>query len=170
MESTCTSCLKQNPQLTCELCSAPVCKSCTQHLHIEEGLNFLRERPVELTHEMFCPACFDSKVMPKLEAFREIMARARDVNVFYKSQSKESRFVRRTEKPVKVDDCPDKDEAVLRLAFRAAEAGFNALLDVDLDARKVFHGRWQSSVWFGSAVPARIDQKKLDRRFINTPN
>ncbi len=109
-------------------------------------------------------------MIPGLETDDALMARARDVNVFYKSQGKESRFIRRTEKPIKVEGIPDRDEAILQLAVLAARAGFNTLLDVQLSTEKVQNGKWHSSIWSGTAIPASVDQAALDRRFINNPN
>jgi hypothetical protein len=104
----------------------------------------------------YCMSCFDDRVTPELERYNLLMEKAKDVNVFFSSQSKESRFVRRTEKPIKVVDCQDRDEAVLRLAFLAAEAGKNSIVDVDLSSVKVMNGNWKSLRWSGLAVPANI--------------
>lgn len=64
----------------------------------------------------------------------------------------------------------DRDDAILRLAFLAVQAGKNALVDVDLSSTKIKHGKWQTSRWHGRAIPAHIDPAALDRRFIGAPN
>lgn len=137
----------------------------------EEDFLYLRELPAELReHSTYCPTCYESKVGPVRDAYEETLERARDVNVFYRTQGKESRFIRRTEKPLRVTDCTDKDEVVMRLAFMAAQAGYNVLVDVDLDSEKVRNGGWQTSKWSGSGVPAKVDPEKLNRKFISSPN
>jgi len=96
---------------------------------------------------------------------------AKNVNVFFASQSKESRFVRRIEKPIKVENCQDREEAVMRLAFLAIEANKNSIVDVDLVSMKVHKGgTWQSSLWSGRAIPADIDEAHLKRKYASAPN
>ncbi|MBX3020090.1 MAG: hypothetical protein KF799_00310 [Bdellovibrionales bacterium] len=126
--------------------------------------------PAELGHDAYCSPCFEAQVVPVLEAYNQTLELAKDVNVFFRTQGKETRFIRRTEKPIQVRDCLDKDETVMRLAFMAAQAGFNALIDVDLSSEKVRNGGWQSSKWHGSAIPARVDEATLARKFISAPN
>ncbi len=169
MSNTCTSCLAPKAALACGLCQAALCKSCAL-LNEVETFQFLKEVPEQLKHSFYCTTCYEAKVRPAVESYAEILERAKDVNVFYRSQGKESRFIRRTEKPLKVENCDDRDETILRLAFQAAELGFNCLVDVDLDSEKVKNGRWQTSIWHGTGVPATVDPLKLARRFITSPN
>ena len=71
--------------------------------------------------------------------------------------------MKRAAKPFRVDDCTDRDETLMRLAFLAAKADFNALLDVDIVAKKVRNFGYQTSQWQGIGVPARVDREKLER-------
>ena len=89
-----------------------------------------------------------------------------------KNQGKETRLISRKEKPYSVKDCADYNEAILRLAFFAVEAGFNSLLDVDLTSKKIIVAGYQSTVWSGTAVPANVADKKLmrDRSLWSNPN
>jgi hypothetical protein len=100
------------------------------------------------------------------------MERARETLVYFKSQSKETRLINRTEKPVFVKDCPDHDELVLRLAFFAARAGFNSIIDVLVESKKVKVNSYQTTVWSGSGIPAQTHAKKLvkDRSIWQNPN
>ena len=164
--SECVACQKPKAPLACTLCAAALCKACAQFTD-ELTFTFAVDQPAAGT---YCPGCFDREVAPKIAEYEDVLSRARDVNVFYRTQGKESRFIRRIEKPIQVEECDDKDETVLRLAFLAARAGCNALVDVDLDSRKVIHGKWQTSKWRGTAVPAKVDPETLRRRFANSPN
>jgi len=164
--SDCISCSNAKANLTCVLCAGALCKTCA-HFTDELTFNFAVQQPAAGT---YCPACFDREIAPEIARYEDVLARAKDVNVFYRTQGKESRFIRRIEKPLKVEECDDKDETVLRLAFLAALSGFNALVDVDLDSRKVIHGKWQTSKWRGTGVPARVDEEQLKRRFAGSPN
>lgn len=162
---SCVSCQTAKAPLRCGLCDAALCKSCARFLD-QDAFDFLQKKPAELEHSTYCSACFESKVAPELAAYEDTMERAKDVNVFFKAQSKESRFIKRTEKPIHVEECADRDEVVMKLAFRAAEAGFNVLLDVETSAKKIHNGKWQTSVWSGSAIPASVDPKQLERKFL----
>lgn len=154
---------------TCQHCALEVQKRDRQFVD-EETFAFLDELPPGVAPGIYCPTCFETEVRPALAAYEETLAAAKNVNMFYLTQSKESRFVRRTEAPIQVQDCTDKDEAVLRLAFLAVRMGKNALLDVDLRSHKVLDGRYQTSIWSGRAIPANIDEAQLQRRFPGTPN
>ena len=88
----------------------------------------------------------------------------KSVFVFFKTQSKETRMMSRKEIQVKVENCPDREETLMRLAFLAAFGGFNTLIDVELNSEKVRNSSsYQTSNWSGSAKPTTIDASKQDR-------
>jgi hypothetical protein len=153
------------------------CLICASALHKDEvrfvddnTFPFLSRPPAGLATGSYCLACFDAQVGPELERHHLKMEQAKNVNVFYASQSKESRFIRRTEKLIRVENCQDPQEVILHLAFLAAQADKNTLVDVDLKSVKVRNGSWQSSLWSGQAIPADIDERSLNRRFPGAPN
>ncbi len=92
------------------------------------------------------------------------MESAKNVFVYYKAQSKETRLMKRSESPLQVNACADRDETVLRLAFLAVKLGFNAIIDVDLVSKKVRDGSYKILTWNGTAVPAIVDAEKLNRQ------
>ncbi len=92
------------------------------------------------------------------------MQKARNVSMFYKDQGKETRRMSRIEKAITIENCLDKNEIILRLAFRAVENGFNTLVDVDLVSKKVKQGNYQHSVWSGTAVPVTLEPEKLKHK------
>lgn len=169
MDSVCPSCNKSKATLQCAICAASTCKTCAQFVD-EESVAWLEPVPAYYALGVFCQACFEQKVEPELASYNEVLERAGQVNIFYKSESKESRFVRRIEKPIKVKDCIDREAAILKLAFLAAQMGFNILLDVELSFEKVRNGGWQTCVWQGRGIPGHVDESKLRRRFASTPN
>jgi hypothetical protein len=156
----CSSCRLPKAILNCEFCQALQCKSCSQQLK-KDSFFFLSVIPVELSHHIYCGSCYEEKVAPALTHYTETLQRARNVNVFYKTQSEETRLMRRAEKPIKVSDCHDKDETLLRLAFLAAQGNFNSLIDVVITAEKVRMQAYQTTRWSGSAVPLNLDEKRL---------
>lgn len=153
----------------CQKCECPLRKGEVEFVD-ENTFSFLSAPPTGVELGSYCIQCFDAHVRPEVDKYNEKLELAKNVNVFYSSQSKESRFVRRIEKPIKVEKCQDKDEAVLRLAFLAVQQNKNSIVDVDLNSIKVRNGSWQSSLWSGRAIPADIDERNLQRKFPGTPN
>ncbi len=100
------------------------------------------------------------------------MEQAKNTMVFMKAQFKETRFVKRLEDPITIPECNDYDELILRLAFKAAEKDFNAVIDVDITSKKVRTGNYQTSVFSGTAIPAHVREDKLikDRSNWSHPN
>lgn len=104
--------------------------------------------------------CFQSKVNPAQESYQKILARAKEVSVFYKKQHKQTRWFKRTEPPIEVLACDDENETILRLAFLAAQNNFNALLDLEISSKKVKQmGSYQTREWRGIATPYLIETK-----------
>jgi hypothetical protein len=158
----CQICRKPKANLNCGLCGNSVCKKCSEKLP-ENRFAFRKSVPAELTHRLYCATCFMAKVAPAIAEYDEILERAKNLNVFNKGQGEETRLMSRTEKPLKVTDCADKKETLMRLAFRAAEAGFNCLLDVAIVSTKVRNHGYQNTKWEGSGVPTNVDEEKLER-------
>lgn len=106
-----------------------------------------------LSHGAYCGPCYDFKVAPELEAYQEAMTAAKNIAVFFKDQSKETRNFKRLEKPYKIEGCEDREETLLRLAFFAVKDNFNAIIDVDITSKKVRTGAYQTQIWSGTAIP-----------------
>lgn len=156
-------------ELQCVLCQCSLAKGEAEFID-EETFKYLASLPQGLKEGAYCAQCFESHVRGPLREYNDLVDKAGNVNVFYVSQSKESRFVRRIEKPVHTKDCEDRDEVVMRLAFQAVQLGKNSLVDVDFKSEKVRNGGYQTSVWSGRGIPAQIDEAHLTRRFRGTPN
>lgn len=172
MEKTvCSTCGKSKAQLTCGLCESTICKYCTQFLD-DETFSFLKVIPPLLSHTTYCGYCFDAQVGPELEAYNKTKELAKSILVFTKDQKKETRLVKRVEDPVSVENCLDREETLLRLAFFAAKANYNAIIDVDLKPEKIRQGAYQTMKWSGSGVPAHVIESKLlrDKAFSHNPN
>jgi len=157
---TCVSCQKPKGAFACGICQGLSCKKCIQSL-AEGSFSFLNQIPADLTHRKYCGRCFDEKVAPELHSYQQAMAKAKKIIVFIKGQGEETRLYKRTEKPVQVVDCRDREETLLRLAFFAARANFNGLVDVTISGEKVRNGAYQTSRWHGTGIPTQIDESKL---------
>jgi len=167
----CETCGKPKAQLQCGLCQAAICKACAQFLE-PEAFAFLPKRPEALSFDTYCGPCFDANVTPGLLSYQQSLEQAKNVEVFNKSQSKETRLIKRIAAPVQVQNCPDHDEAVLRLAFLAIEAGYNGIVDLELKSQKHKNGSYQTTTWSGTATPAQVRENSLikDRSFWQNPN
>lgn len=132
----------------------------------------MKQVPEELSHSTYCIPCFDEKVAAPLAAYNESLAQARNIMIFDKTQGKETRFIRRKERPVKVQNCLEENEVMMRLAFLAVEMGYNGVVDVKITSEKVRMGTYQTLTWSGTGVPTEIDQRKLmkDRALWQNPN
>lgn len=162
-KSVCCTCQKPKATLQCGHCKEAVCKNCAQFL--EEGsFSFLAKIPEHLSHGIYCSPCFDSQVSNELAEYNHTMELAKDIHFFEKDQGKETRFFNRKEKTLKVENCADREEALLRLAFFAAKAGFNTLIDVDVTYEKVVSGTYKTHVWKGSGVPTNVAESRLNRK------
>src|ERR1700722_15839496 len=104
----------------CIVCQCQLTKSEAQFID-EDSFSFLAKLPTGVLPGSYFPSCFDGHVKTEIGRYNELMERAKNVNVFFASQGKESRFVRRSERPIQVEGCADRAEAILRLAFRAVE-------------------------------------------------
>jgi hypothetical protein len=112
--------------------------------------------PAPLSHSRYCGSCFSAEVSPVLEHYEETLGRAKNVLVFFKTRKRGLRVVKREKIPERVDECADRDETILRLAYIAAEKGYGALIEVDVNSKKVRNEGYQSSIWSGSGVAAEV--------------
>lgn len=168
--NVCSVCQKPKAGLDCGICKEHVCKSCAQFL-ADDDFAFLSESERTFAPGSYCAPCFDDKISPAKSEYDDLMERAKDINVYFKNQSKETRLIRRHREILRVKDCDDRDETVMRLAFQAAAKGFNALVDVEVESEKVSKGgRYQTSKWNGTGLAANIDTGKLPPPEFGSPN
>lgn len=158
----CSTCRGPKATFKCGICESLVCKVCVQFID-EHAVSFLSEVPPELSHSSYCGECYAEKVEPQMLAFRDTIEKAEQVTVFFKNQGKRTRLMRRAVKPFHVKNCTDKRETIMRLAFLAAKANFNTIIDVDVNFKKVYTHSYQTSIWEGSAVPINLSVGQLKR-------
>lgn len=167
----CSICAKSKPAYQCGLCQDALCKSCAQFLP-ETAFQYLPIREAKLQHTCYCTVCFDQNIQQSLNAYETVLEQAHEVLVFDKTQGKETRFIRRLEKPFVVENGLDEHDVTMRLAFMAAEKNYNSIIDVDIKATKIRDGSYQTTSYSGKAVPANVSDRKLmkDRSLRTNPN
>lgn len=151
--NVCVSCHTPKAKLTCASCKESLCKACAQFAD-QDSFSFLPKMPGGLEAGGYCIQCADLKLRPQLEAYEEKLEQARNVSVFLVNQSKEVRAYKRAENPVEVLDCEDRDEALVRLAFKAIEAGYHTLINVDFSPKKIRNGSHLKTLWSATGMPA----------------
>lgn len=165
----CSDCQKNKTALVCGMCACAVCKSCAHFLE-PESFAFAPAVTPEIKHGVFCQDCFSEKVAGPLAEYFDVLETAKNIDVFYKDQSKETRLVRRKEKPVSVAPCDDREDVVMKLAFYAALGGFDSVVDIDLKSEKVHVGTYSKLVWKGTGVPAHAKGKVINTERTAWPN
>lgn len=169
--NTCELCQKPKATLECGACHASVCKSCAEFTD-DTTFGLMPEVPAELAHTTYCGRCHDQTVAPALATYQEKVDRARNVSVYFNHQGKETRLLKRKERKIEVAGCLDEDQVLMKLAFAAAEAGFNGIIDVAVKSEKVRIGTYQTLKWSGTGVPSDVRQDRIakNRSFWQNPN
>jgi hypothetical protein len=158
----CISCRQPKASLNCELCEEALCSKCDQFLE-EKTFSFLGTVPPELSHTHYCTSCYTNTIEPALESYNEVMERAKLMYFFFDTQRKPIPVTKRAKDKIHVENCPDRDETILRLAFMAAQQKYSAVIEAEITSKKVRMEGWQTTVWQGTAVPAFVDVEKLQR-------
>jgi hypothetical protein len=162
LEQICTSCRRPKANLNCGVCREFFCKGCVEFVEAST-FSFLKKIPEILNHHYYCSPCYDEHVSPALASYNEILERARNLYFFTNNQKKPIPIIKRSKEEVRADDCDDRNKTILQLAFRAAELGFNSIIEAEVVSKKVRNESYQKSSWSGLGVPAQVDAEKLER-------
>lgn len=159
LSPVCETCRRPKATHNCGLCNASICKSCAEFTG--DAFSFLPKVPEELTRGVYCNRCFDEKVAEPLAEYDALMEQARNVMVFRKDESKKTGHLKRKEDPIKVEDCEDEDEVLMRIAFLAAKEGFNCILDLSIQNKKIVVGSHKKTIFTATAIPITIDPSEV---------
>lgn len=129
----------------------------------EDEFAYLLKRPPALSHFFYCSPCFDAEVAPAKEHYEQVSELAREVLVYFVTQKTKLPLVKKSKDVIRVDDCEDRDLTILKLAYAAADQGYNAIVETDVNSEKLRHFGYQKSRWSGTARAAQIDVAKLGR-------
>lgn len=160
---SCVVCRAEKVIKTCALCKGAVCKDCVQYLSRQRFL-FLPKPPNFMNHAQYCVTCFDSKIAPELAAYDAVVEEAKEVTVIVSTYRGQIPVIQKSPRVVEVRDHADKDEAILHLAYLARLGGWNSIIEVKLEPKKVRNHAFESTSWSGTALPAKINVERFDRR------
>lgn len=161
-EEICSVCRRPKAIRECELCEASLCKSCSLFL---EGttFSFLRKLPEVLSHTYYCGSCYDENIEPALTSYQETMELAKKAYFFFNTQKKAIPLLKKAKETLVVENCADRDEAILRLAFFAAQDGFNAVIEAEVISKKIRNEGYEKSSWRAVGVAALVDAEKMEK-------
>lgn len=161
-EKTCAACRRPKANIQCEACEDWNCKSCAELLD-QDAFSFLTKVPPELKHTRYCQHCWQMHVEPARDDYQQKMEEAKGVFIFFTTQKRLIPVLSKEKEQIRVDNCTDRDETILRLAFQAVEAGCNAVVEAEVVSAKVRNAGWQKTAWRGSGFAAKVDGEKIER-------
>lgn len=161
-QEICIDCRKPKVDSTCGICGEGVCRKCRNFL-AEEEFPLELVRPENLMHSYYCGGCNEQIVEPFRTDYNAALEQAKEINVIYRDSKSSFRILRKSKKLLQAGNLPDRDEAILRIAFQAAREGFNAILDVEVSSQKKREAGRQVSIWAAQGYPAAIHSHELDR-------
>jgi hypothetical protein len=125
-----------------------------------------------MTKGVYCHTCYLANIEEQAEAYEKTMEAARNIDVYFADQGKETRRIKRTQIKYKIAACEDRDELILRFAFLAVLDGYSTLVDVDIVAEKKLDGTRQKTNYRGTASPANPQpgHTPKDRSIRHNPN
>lgn len=153
----CKICLRPQAVHECGLCHVNLCKKC-EHFVEPDSFAFMEKVHRDFTLGHYCPECFDERIQPQVEKYAELMERAKHIYIFFSTSKNPHTLIKKSNKPLRLSNCRDRDETILRLGFRAAEQGYNAVVEVEVERIQN-----QRNFWEGRGVPAHIDAAKHAR-------
>ena len=118
--------------------------------------------PKEFSHPQYCLPCYGSQIRPGISEYNQTMKRAKQVMILDKPRRRPVTVLKKLPEALLVEDCLDREEAVMRLAFKAAELGYNSVMKANISYKKVGSLTYQKLVWKGTGFAAEIDGRKLD--------
>lgn len=161
MSAICETCRTPDATEECKLCGNALCEDCVM-APPHGTFSLMAKIPTELSYQCYCRFCYDDKIEPEAQKYEELLARAKDIFIFFKTQKREIPLIRKTKEIMKVTECSDRDETILRLAYMAAEKNFNAVIETDVNYAKVRNAGYQTTNWSGTGIAAQVDEAKLD--------
>ena len=163
-DPSCCNCRSPRVQTHCELCQGALCKKCVQSPP-KGAFAYWEECPEDLRFLNYCPSCYQEKVETAATQYEETLTRAKAAYVFFNSQKKAIPVLKKAKTKISIENQEDRDDTILKLAYRAAQDGYNALVECEVVSAKKRNEGFLHSVWSGSAYAASVDEEKMETRF-----
>jgi uncharacterized protein YbjQ (UPF0145 family) len=163
MEPHCVDCRSPKAETTCTSCEGAVCRKCRVFL---EKTDFPVARdllPTELKFGYFCGRCYSSEIEPIRLEYDSTLEQAKQIIIIFKDSKSTLRVLKKALHKISTSGIPDRDEAVLHLAFQAVKSGFNAVINTEVSFKKVRNEGYQTAVWEAHGLPAQVKSYEGDR-------
>jgi len=158
--SSCFLCRSEKPLRPCDQCERGVCRECACFLDREQ-FKFHPAPPKVLLKTHFCFQCHEEQVVPEIEAYTKVLAKSQEVTVLSKAYRGQIPYLKKMQETSLVKDHLDPKEAVAHLAFLAAWNGFDALIGVESEWKKVRRHGYEHKEWTAKGHFARLDHKRF---------
>lgn len=160
-EESCKSCRRTSCSVDyqCGICHEALCKKCS--IFPKEDFTYYKFVPEKLTHASYCSTCYDQEVVGPTQEYLNKVEKSKEIIVFSKNESKQTRLFSRKELPYIVENCDDEDDALRRMSFFAVEDNYNCLVDITFSKKKIVVGSHKKFIWSGRSIPVNIDVTRL---------
>lgn len=162
----CSQCLIAKKNVNpCASCQQLVCRDCRGFLDAET----LFENDPELINQgqqlgqIFCSTCYESQALPLIQKRQELEANAQGVYYWSKSYRGRIPVLEKSSKVLTVAQCKDRGDAILRLSYEVAKHGYNGLLNLEVQSKKVRNEGYQKMAWSAQGLPVLIDKAEIER-------
>jgi hypothetical protein len=142
----CEVCAAPKANKRCGECGRSVCKNCVNFLS-QDQFRFHPEPPAFAKVGVFCAECFDRLVRPELEHYEEVLARSEQVTLVGSSYRGYIPCLKKAKDPSEVTDDAGRGIAIWRLKFLAAWQGYDSVIELEAEHRKIRNHGWESKVW-----------------------
>lgn len=154
----CKTCKGPKAKYQCGICQECTCKKCTQFQ--VETFSYLIKIPEILTHSQYCSQCFEEHIASELQDYQQTVEEAKEIVVFSKEYTKQTRLLNRRAEVLKVFDCEDEEDAMMKMSFQAVKLGYNSIIDVEFKNKKVINGSHKRFIVDATSIPSTIDKNK----------
>ena len=158
--NSCALCQAPKAVKTCAECGLAVCKQCLRHPP-PDPLRFHPNPPAWAQKGNFCANCFEAVVEPELQKYQEVLERSEGVKVVYATYHGFLPCLKKAKAPTEVAADAGRGISIQRLKFLAAWEGYDAVIEVETEGRKVRNHGWETKSWGARGTFACLDYKRF---------
>ena len=152
----CHLCSSTKQLRPCEECGEPTCKACIRYL--DQELAVLHPKPPKcFRSSIFCVDCYEKEAAAEVHKMEETLQKAFEVLLIRKNYRGMIRSHLKAKEPLDFAGHKDKKEALLHLCFVTAWMGFNAVLSLEVEFKKVRHFGYEKKEWVARGLPVTIE-------------
>ncbi len=159
-KSSCELCGAAKAHKECGECGRMACKNCLNYLE-QDQLRFHPDPPAFVMHGIFCAECYESLVKPELDHYEEVLARSEKITLVRTSYRGYIPYLKKAKDPSEVVDDAGRGIAIWRLKFLAAWQGYDTVIELEAEHRKIRNFGYESKVWSARGHFVCLDHVKF---------